>query len=264
MPATPLDAPSAAVPDGRPRRVAILVPAYNVAPWPAALRDRLREGFGTLAQEFDASVWLVFVDDGSMSTGTTETAHAPGLAELGVPVVRARHCLNRGQGAALQTALSLARSPAIDADVFVTMDADGQHDPADLPALVEPVVNGGFNIAFGNRFAAATSEDTGLPTARRAILRAAAMFEHAISGIDLGDAHNGFRAFDRTTARAIQLRQDRMAHATEFKQIVARRGLRYAEVPVRITYTDETLRQGQRNLEVVNILRELTRGWWLH
>lgn len=263
MPAIPLDA-RATAPTGARRRVGVLVPSYNVEPWSPARLARVRGGFEAVADRFDAEVWLVFVDDGSTRDGTREHDHAPRLAELGWPVVRARHCLNRGQGAALQTALSIARSPAIDADAFVTMDADGQHDPADLVRLVEPVIDGEFNIAFGNRFAAAAAADTGLPTGRRVILRAATLFEQAISGLRLGDAHNGYRAFDRATAHAIELRQDRMAHATEFKQIVAREGLRYAEVPVRITYDDDTLRRGQSNLEVVNILRELTRGWWLH
>lgn len=263
MPAISFDArPSLSGPAAR--RIAVLVPAYNVRPWAAPLLERIAEGFDQLADRFGAQIWLVFVDDGSTAPGTEVDAHGSGLATLGFPVLRARHCLNRGQGAALQTALTLARSPAVDADLFVTMDADGQHDPLDLPKLVEPLVEGGFNIAFGNRFDAAHATGTGLPWTRRAILRSAAVFEHAISGLRLGDAHNGFRAFDRTTADAVELRQDRMAHATEFKQIVARKGLRYAEVPVRITYTDETLRQGQGNLNAVNILRELTRGWWLH
>jgi polyprenyl-phospho-N-acetylgalactosaminyl synthase len=263
MPVTALDARRSASPASA-RRIAVLVPAFNVSPWPVPMLERVAAGFSALGDRFDARVWLVIVDDGSRVAGTELDAHRDRLAALGCPVVRARHCLNRGQGAALQTALALARSPAVDAEFFVTMDADGQHDAGDLPRLLEPVIEQGFNIAFGNRFADGSSTASTLPRLRRAILRGAAVFERAISGLRLDDAHNGLRAFDRTTADAIELRQDRMAHATEFKQIVARRRLRYAEVPVRITYTEETLRGGQGNLNAINVLRELTRGWWLH
>ena len=53
-----------------------------------------------------------------------------------------------------------------------------------------------------------------------------------------------------------------MAHATEFKQIVARHGLRYGEFPVRIRYTADSARRGQDNLNAVHILAELAASWW--
>lgn len=246
-----------------PTNVAVLIPAYHVTPWEAGFARRLESGFEAVRDAFGAQVVLVFVDDGSQAPGTAVDDHAPGLRALNVPTVRARHPLNRGQGAALQTALHLARCAAVDAHYFVTMDADGQHDPADLVSLLRPVISGDAHIAFGNRFDPETIARSGIPSSRRLLLRAAAVFDHLITGLRLGDAHNGLRAFDRKTADVIDLRQDRMAHATEFKQIVARHDLRYCEVPVRITYTDATLARGQGNLNAVNIVRELARSWWM-
>jgi glycosyltransferase involved in cell wall biosynthesis len=262
MPVIPLDERASPLKE-RSRRIALLVPAYEVRPWSPEFRVRLARAFAALRAQYDAQIWLVFVDDGSFEPGTHLRNHAKALAEIGCAVVRTRHCFNRGQGAALQTALELARSPAIDADLFVTMDADGQHDPADLVEMVRPLVQERANITFGNRFTG-DLRTTGIPFMRLGLLKLAAVFEFLVSGVRLADAHNGFRAFDRAAADLIELKQDRMAHATEFKQLVALRNLRFAEVPVRITYDAETIRAGQGNLNAINILRELTRGWWLH
>lgn len=245
-----------------PNKVAVLIPAFNQRPWDPGFVRRLRGGLMAVKEAYGAQICLVFVDDGSSRDGTSVEDHVGTLRQVGVETIRSRHPLNRGQGASLQTALCLARCPAIGATHFITMDADGQHDPDDLVPLLAPVFAGEANIAFGNRFDPAMLAE-GIPASRRAILRMAAVFDQAFTGLRLTDAHNGLRAFDTSTAEVIDIQQDRMAHATEFKQIVADHDLRYVEVPVHITYTDETLGAGQGNLNAVNIVRELARAWWL-
>jgi glycosyltransferase involved in cell wall biosynthesis len=168
-------------------------------------------------------------------------------------VVLARHPINLGQGAALETARQLAVA-AGEHDSFVTMDSDHQHRPEDLEAFVK-VIREGADVAFGNRFGAASN----VPVGRRILLWAARVFEFALTLLWLSDAHNGYRAFSARAMKLVNIRQDRMAHATEIRQSVARhRGqLKIVEVPVSIRYTNETLAKGQTSLGAVSIVRDL-------
>lgn len=227
--------------------IAILIPAYNEKLGMGATLDAVEKVFGDSFKGQELA--FVLVDDGSQ----------PPLAfPERARVYRLRHLINLGQGAAIQTALAYARD-RLQAEYFVTMDSDGQHDPADLPALLAPVMADEADIVFGNRFGAISAE--GIPAARRTLLKAATAFERLLTGLRLNDAHNGYRAFNRKAAFALEIRQNRMAHATEIKQKVARHRLRYAEVPVRIRYTDETLAKGQRNLGSLVILKDLLNAY---
>lgn len=240
--------------------VAVLTPIYHVTPWPAAfLAD-----FSAMCATFAArglGLALIVVDDGSEASGTRVEAHAATLATLPCEVLLARHPINRGQGAALQTALELALERLPQAQWFVTLDGDCQHDPLQVPAMLEALRTRADNIVFGTRFAAGGGGGN-MPPARRIVLRIGRVFDRVLTGLSLSDAHNGLRVFDRETARRIHLKHDRMAHATEFKLIVARERLRYSEYPVVVRYTDESLQHGQTNLNAVNIVRELVEGWW--
>jgi len=197
-------------------------------------------------------VRVVLVDDGS------EPELRPAVFPMpsdDFRMVVARHAVNLGQGAALETARRLALDePAF--DVFVTMDADGQHRVDDLAALVS-AIRQGADIALGSRFLERSSE---IPRVRRCVLEGARLLEMALTGSRLSDAHNGFRAFSRWALAQIVLRQNRMAHATEITLQVHRLskiGLRVVEVPVCIEYSEHTLRKGQRTTGAIPILRDL-------
>jgi glycosyltransferase involved in cell wall biosynthesis len=238
-------------------QIAILMPVFDEA---ARLHETLmhvRASTGARAsgeETHDVTVFLV--DDGS-----EPPVAAPGARErLPGPtpsfrVVLARHIVNLGQGAALETArqLALRARPARPFDAFVTMDSDGQHDPSDALSLALAVQNGA-DVAFGNRFAEASD----MPPSRRALLHSASIFERFLTGLRLADAHNGLRAFSRRALEQVPLRQNRMAHATEIKQRVARaHGLTVVEVPVTVRYSAATLAKGQRGVGAALILRDL-------
>jgi glycosyltransferase involved in cell wall biosynthesis len=224
--------------------IAILMPAYNEA---SALAETLRalgDRAGTLG---GATVFLV--DDGG------DPAVDPAALPPNVDVVLARHPFNLGQGAALETArqLALAARPDDGFDAYVTMDADGQHRVEDALALAAAIADGA-DVAFGNRFLG----ESNVPRVRRAVLRAARLFEWAVTGLRLADAHNGLRAFSRRAIEQVPIRQNRMAHATEIKQRVSRAGeLVVVELPVSVRYTRGTLAKGQRSLGAVVIVRDL-------
>jgi glycosyltransferase involved in cell wall biosynthesis len=227
--------------------ICLLMPVFNEG---TALADVL---FNIRGRASDlGGVEVILVDDASHVPIDAATLPAP-TSEFSY--VLSRHEINLGQGAALETArqIALGRGPF---DAYVTMDADGQHRPEDLKVLLQELRNGA-DVVFGNRF----SGTSNVPLVREAVLRLAARFERSVTGLDLKDAHNGFRAFNRRALELCQITQGRMAHATEIKQRVSagRRsdGLRVAEVPVSIRYSPGTLKKGQSTWGALTILKDL-------
>jgi glycosyltransferase involved in cell wall biosynthesis len=225
--------------DPRPLVVAV-VPAYNEA----------RRVPAVVRQLDAAGIRAIVVDDGS----DDDTASALD----GAPCLLVRHLVNRGQGAAIQTGIDVALGRG--ADVIVTFDADGQHDAADVRALIAPILAGTCDVALGSRFLGSAPA---MPAARRILLKGAILFTWLISQVRLTDAHNGLRAFSRAAAARLRLSMDGMAHASEIVDEIRRLRLRFVEVPVTVRYTPELLAKGQRPWRAVTItlqmlLRKLT------
>lgn len=188
---------------------------------------------------------IVCVDDGSSDSSAHEARSA------GAVVVQ--HPINLGQGAALQTGLEFALAqPA--ADYFVTFDSDGQHRVEDALAMVERLDAEPLDVLIGSRF---LDRRTTVSLLKRVVLKLAVVFERLSTGMRLTDAHNGLRAFNRQAASAIQIEQNRMAHASEIPAQIARHRLRYAEHPVHVVYTEYSKAKGQSVWNSINILSDL-------
>ena len=110
-----------------------------------------------VAELRELGVNVAVVDDGSREAG----AHV------------LKHLVNRGQGAALQTGIGFALRKG--ARFVVTFDADGQHDPSDLPAMLLPIAKGEVEICLGSRF---LGEAENMPATRRIMLTGAVIFTH--------------------------------------------------------------------------------------
>lgn len=191
---------------------------------------------------------IVCVDDGS-TDGSANLAR-----DYGCDVIV--HAFNLGQGAAIQTGIDYALQQG--ADIVCTLDADGQHDAGDLPRLVNALEENDVDFALGSRF---LGEAVDMPPARRALLVAATMFTRFSTGLAVTDTHNGIRAMTRRAASAIQLRQDRMAHASELLAQIRDSGLAMVEVPVTVSYTPYSLGKGQTASSALRVLAELAAGW---
>lgn len=227
------------------------MPAYNEG---SRLATTLEEISGISGR---ASITVILVDDGS-PTAVDPAAAAKTL--VGAELVVARHVLNLGQGAALETARRLALLHRSDFDAFVTMDADGQHAAEDVLRLADAIVRGA-DVALGDRFGGASK----VPPSRRVLLHLARAFERWTTGLRLSDAHNGFRAFSPRALTAMRLRQNRMAHATEITHWLAHHPspeLRIVEVPVSVRYTRESLAKGQRATGAIAIVTDLIRSFF--
>ena len=188
---------------------------------------------------------VVVVDDGS-GDATGEMAHNAGAAVV-------RHPVNLGQGAALQTGIYYALRQG--ADYIITFDADGQHRVQDIDALIAAIEKNGADFALGSRFLGSAID---LPPARRILLTAAIRFTRLTTGLRITDTHNGLRAMTRRGASRISLRQNRMAHASEFLDQIAHSGLPWVEVPVTIRYSGYSLAKGQRLGDSLAILVDLS------
>lgn len=215
---------------------AVVIAAYNEA-------SKIGEVLDGVRQYVDL---LVVVDDGS-GDDSSGVALRHGAHVL-------RHRVNLGQGAALQTGITYALQKG--ANAVVTFDADGQHDPKDIPSMLS-AIEAGVDVALGSRFIGSTEN---LPLARRLVLRAAVVFTRLTTGLRLTDAHNGFRALSARAAQVIKIRQNRMAHASEILEQIAQNKLRYVEVPVSIRYTAYSLAKGQRLSGGFDILIDLLKG----
>jgi glycosyltransferase involved in cell wall biosynthesis len=182
---------------------------------------------------------VVVVDDGS-ADHTARSARSGGAVVL-------RHTVNLGQGAALQTGIDYAIRRG--ASYVVTFDADGQHNPADIPAIVGALAD--YDIALGSRFLGTVE---GATERRMAFLRAAVMMSNRLAGLKLTDAHCGMRGFRATAAPRLRMTQDRMAHASELLKKVQQSGLSYVEVPITVRYTEHSMRKGQSGFQSIRIL----------
>ena len=187
---------------------------------------------------------IIVVDDGSID------ATALVARRNGAHVVR--HLINLGQGAALQTGFE--RALECGATWIVTLDADGQHDPADAQRLLALAHERGWDVCLGSRALGAT---VGMPRSRKVLLDLALRFQRLTTGLALTDVHNGLRVISRRAAMRIELTQDRMAHASEFVGRLATLGLPFGEGPVTIRYSQDTLAKGQSSIDALHILLDL-------
>jgi len=217
-----------------PDNVWIVCPAFNEARTIAAVLS------GLAAHGYR----VVVIDDGSRDR-TREIAESLATAVVSHPV-------NLGQGAALATGIAFALARG--AEYVVTFDSDGQHRMSDVARLIDALERNGADYALGSRF---LSGGQRTPPLRRLLLRAATIFTALTTGLGLTDTHNGLRAFSRRGAAALELRQNRMAHASEILSEIARSRLPYVEVPVTIDYTAYSQAKGQRASDAIIILLDL-------
>src|SRR5262249_31170616 len=128
------------------------------------------------------------------------------------------------------------------------------HRVSDISRLIEALARERADFALGSRF---LEQAPNLPTLRWLLLKAAIVFTRLTTGLQVTDTHNGLRAMTRRGAAAIRLRQNRMAHASEFLAQIARSGLRLVERPCTIEYTAYSLAKGQRVRDAMIILLDL-------
>jgi len=169
---------------------------------------------------------VVVCDDGS-SDLTGEIAE-----RLGAEVVR--HEKNLGYGAAIRSLFRRARE--LNADVFVTLDADGQHDPAEIPMVVKPVIDGEADVVIGSRFVDG-SLAYAMPWYRRIGVKFITRLVNNSSKYGVKDAQSGFRAYSRKALQCLSLLEDGMGVSVEILLNARKCGLKIKEVSASCAYS---------------------------
>lgn len=187
---------------------------------------------------------IVIVDDGSKDNGYE-------VAKKNQGVIVTKHIINRGQGAALQTGIEIAIEKG--AKYIVNFDSDGQHDSKDLDLMLNTLIEGKYDIVLGSRFL----KKNEIPRSKEILLKGGIIFTYLLSQIWLTDVHNGLRVMTAETAKRLNIRHDRMEHASEILDKVKVLNLKYKEVPVTIHYTEYSMSKGQSIFNSINIAWKL-------
>ncbi|MCX7819333.1 MAG: glycosyltransferase family 2 protein [Kiritimatiellae bacterium] len=203
-----------AIPAAPPRYVAV-IPAYaeeeRIGPVVAAARAH--------------GVHVLVVDDGSPDR-TAEVARAAGAEVI-------RHPENRGKGQALQT--GFRRAAELGCEAVITLDGDGQHDPAEIPRFIEAYERTRIPVLIGNRM----WDCRGMPLVRRLTNRFMSWLLSREMRRYLPDTQCGYRLFRTDLLRFVETESDRFAAESEILLRLAARGLRMDSVRIRTIYRGE-------------------------
>jgi glycosyltransferase involved in cell wall biosynthesis len=194
--------------------IAVVIPAYNEAENIGPVLQRIpKEVLGKKVQTY------VVVDGGKDGTDKV-------VRDLGFPVLV--HPINRGGGAALRAGYEIALESG--AEIIVTLDADGQHVPAEIPNLIKPILDDEADFVNGSRVLGSFEKESEI----RAL--GVVFFNWLISilmGTRVTDASNAFRAIRADTLRRLTLYQDQF-HTSELLIEALKKGARVKEVPITI------------------------------
>lgn len=213
-------------------KVVAVVPAYNEE---TTIADVLRKTRPFVDE-------ILVIDDGSKDK-TKQIALSEGAVVF-------CHVINRGLGASIGTGLKAAEQRG--ANVVITLDADGQHDPAEIPAFVE-AIKAGAEVVIGSRLL----HRIGMPGHRQLANWIGNFVTYILFGAWTTDSQSGFRAFSKTAVTKIEIKTNRMEVSSEIIGEVFRHKLKLKEIPIKAIYTEYSLSKGQSFLVGLKTLGKL-------
>jgi glycosyltransferase involved in cell wall biosynthesis len=206
-------------------KLSVLMPIYNEATTFASAVERVLE------VEYPCEIELVLVDDGS-TDGTEKLLELMDDPRL----VKKTHPQNLGKGAAVRTAAGLATG-----DYLIICDADLEYMPSDIPALLEPVLQGEAQVVFGTRsFGSHTAYSFWYVMGNRAVTMTANILFNAW----LSDLETCFKLMPSALYRDLDLRENGFGVEPEITAKLLRRDIRPYEVP--INYRARGREQGKK------------------
>jgi glycosyltransferase involved in cell wall biosynthesis len=227
-------------------RVCIVMPAYNEAPIIESVLKALptNSTFAGATCSYD----LVVVDDGSHD-GTADKARKVARA------IVLRHIINLGAGAATRTGLHYAAKHQY--DLVLSVDADGQHAPEDIPKMVEYMYkNPDVDLLIGSRL-----KDNGDMSPLIKLGNVGLSYiTLLLLGTYVSDSQSGMRAFSRQALKRMRYNSNNYAFCSEMIWQAKRAGLKVAECPIKAIYTDysRTKESGQKTFSAaLKILQQL-------
>lgn len=202
-------------------KVIAVIPAYNEGTRIASVVTEVQKFVDT----------VVVVDDGSSDATAAEAEKA------GARVIR--HPQNGGAGAATMTGIEAARF--LKAAAVITIDADEQHDPKNIPDLLKPIQEDNADIVFANRF----GQKNSIPFVRRVFNGIGNIITWIATGRWVSDSQCGYKAFGPKALVDVDLRMSGFEFCTEIVRESVHHKWKIAEVPVKVIYSEYTLKKGQ-------------------
>jgi len=204
-------------------KVFIVIPVYNEA---SVILDTAKEienaGYDN----------VIIIDDGS-TDNTYNQAKKTGKIVLQL-------ALNRGKGAAVKTGIEAAK--ILGADIVVTMDGDGQHDPNDIEKMINLIKKGKCDVVLGTRL----QNPEGMPKYKILANYIGNFFTWLIYGLWVTDSQSGFRAYSKKAFDLIDTQTDRYEYDSEVIREIGRHNLEYKEVPIKVRYTDYSMNKANK------------------
>ena len=184
------------------------------------------ETIGTVVRKTSRYVDAVIcVDDGSSDSSARIAEQCGAIVE--------RHRFNRGYGGALKTIFKTAKKN--DADILITLDSDGQHNPEDIPAMIEPILSGEADIVIGSRFIdGGTSVD--MPAYRKLGIKVITAASNLSRDLAIKDTQSGFRAFSRNALEKLRFDSEGMELSLEILEDAHEKKMPIREIPTIIRY----------------------------
>jgi len=186
-----------------------IIPAFNE-----------EKSIATVIQETMNYVDEVIVVDDYSTDNTGKIARLCGAAVI-------RNSANKGVGAAMKTGIAYAKK--LEPKIVITIDADGQHRPDDIPLLIQPIIAGKADFVLGSRFLSKQLID--MPLLKKVGNRFLTVITSLLAGVKLTDAQTGFRALSRKALLSLKLVSD-FTYTQEMILVLCHKGLRCVEVPV--------------------------------
>lgn len=216
--------------------IVVVIPAYNESKVIGAVVAGLPRKLKGVTK-----VTPVVVDDNSRDN-TAEEARANGA-------ICVQHKMNLGAGGATITGFEAAKR--LKADIVVTFDGDGQHDPGDMQRLIAPIVGGEADVVLGSRMVGKTK---GMPFYKIIGNNLLNIVTFVFFGIWVSDSQSGYKAFSRAALDKIELATSGYEFCSEIIGQIKIKRLRYREVPISTIYTEYSRSKGQLALNAVNIV----------
>lgn len=212
-----------------PPKLTIIIPVYNEDKTVDALLEKLS------GVDIGFPPEVLVVDDAS--TDSTSQKLSAWTSKNSLPVRVMRHAENRGKGAAVRTAIAESKG-----EIVVILDADLEYDPAEIPRLIAPILEGKADVVYGNRF-------HGGP--QRVVYfwhylgnRTLTLLTDILTNTNLQDMETGYKAFRGDLLRSLHLRSDTFAFEPEVTMKVAKLHCRMYEIP--ISYYGRTYAEGKK------------------
>jgi glycosyltransferase involved in cell wall biosynthesis len=205
--------PTSQLSQPRITRIIVAIPAYNEEQFIAEVVRKARKFVDQ----------VIVVDDGSTDS-TARVAEAAGAMVI-------NHGVNKGYGESIKSCFNAAKENG--ADILITLDGDGQHDPDDVPKLLAPISRGEADVVVGSRF---LNDKSDMPQYRKFGINVITFLYNFGSRLKVSDAQSGFRAYSRKAMDGLVITRSGMGASVEVIIKIREEGFRIKEVPICCSY----------------------------